>query len=107
MSNNTTPQSKSELIDASHIVDSFMLRTGVSAKTGADYVIGQLKIKTKRGRPFTLNLAYLDDNSINAIEDSLEHYIKEQAGQEQAKQDFQQGFDKEEVSKTTTPLSRQ
>ncbi|MGB4762741.1 MAG: hypothetical protein WBP12_05305 [Candidatus Saccharimonas sp.] len=84
--NQTTSTPSKRKVDATRIVDSFILLEGVSAKTGNPYCIGTLYIKTKSGkRPYALDLKYLDDNALSTVEEALEHY------NDQEREDFAKG----------------
>ena len=59
-------------INASSIVERLELKSGVSAKTGNPYTVGTLYIRTRTGRPYALDLKWLDENAIVQIEEALE-----------------------------------
>lgn len=85
MSNLDKPSSK--LIDATRLVETLEFRTGVSAKSGNPYIIGSVKIKTASGRPYKLDLSYLDENDQIQIEDALAKL------ENSAKNEFSEGLE--------------
>lgn len=81
-----SPTATSKVVDATSILDSLKFRTGVSAKTGNPYVMGTVYIKTRSGKPYGLDLKFIDENGQVMLEDALQN------SNEETRQGFAQGL---------------
>lgn len=70
-------QSDKQNINATALVDNFNIILGKSKKTGNDYLVGSLFIKSPiSDTPIRLNLDYIDDNTRELLLRSLTFKLK-------------------------------
>lgn len=81
-------QSDKQNINATALVDKFEIIIGKSKKTGNDYLLGSLYIKSPiSNTPIRLNLDYIDDNTRELLKMAIKKFNA------QAQSDFKEGID--------------
>lgn len=80
-------QSDKQNINATALVDNFEIIIGKSKKTGNDYLVGSLYIKSPiSNTPIRLNLDYIDDNTRELLKMAIKKFNA------QAQSDFKEGI---------------
>ena len=80
-------QSDKQNINATALVDNFEIIVGKSKKTGNDYLVGLLFIKSPiSDTPIRLNLDYIDDNTRELLKMAVKKFNV------QAQNDFKEGI---------------
>lgn len=81
-------QSDKQNINATALVDKFEIIIGKSKKTGNDYLVGSLYIKSPiSNTPIRLDLDYIDDNTRELLKMAIKKFNA------QAQSDFKEGID--------------
>ena len=81
-------QSDKQNINATALVDKFEIIIGKSKKTGNDYLVGSLYIKSPiSNTPIRLNLDYIDDHTRELLKMAIKQFTA------QAQSDFKEGID--------------
>ena len=81
-------QSDKQNINATALVDNFKIIVGKSEKSGNEYLVGSLYIKSPISEtPIRLNLDYIDDNTRELLKMAIKKFNV------QAQEDFKKGID--------------